>query len=131
MPASAESAAVTTAVVRYMVWIPVPALPEEDRDDLVVQFMVNGPIVPRVGERLEFDGPGGRNLSLVVSGVEHAFLIKSAQTAEQTQVVVTAELGESSPLIDTARELLEPAALYRWVSHFEQLELPEHLLHRL
>ncbi|MFE3195875.1 hypothetical protein ACFXHA_43230 [Nocardia sp. NPDC059240] len=127
MTASDESAGAATAVVRYGIFISVPALAEDDGDDLVLQFVVNGPVVPRVGERLEFDGPEGRNLSLVVSEVEHAFLIKSATSAERTTVLVTAEIDSSTPVIDTARELLEPAVLQRWLSHFEQLEFPEHL----
>ncbi|MEV0468208.1 hypothetical protein AB0I30_08305 [Nocardia tengchongensis] len=127
MSASIEPVSAATAVVRYSVYVPVPSLPEEDCDDLALQFVVNGPVVPRVGERLEFDGARGNNLSLVVSEVSHTFGIKSPGATDRAKVFVTADIDDSPLSIAGARKLLEPAALYQWVSEFEMLEFPEHL----
>ncbi|GAB4590258.1 hypothetical protein [Nocardia sp. IFM 10818] len=123
LDSAAESASTAPAVMRYLLFIPVPSLPEDDCDDLALQVVVHGPVVPRAGERIEFDGPKGRALALTVSEVEHVFSCEQAQS----RVVVTAELEDTSVQYGVARELLDLATWKRWVDHFPMLELPEHL----
>ncbi|GAB4590182.1 hypothetical protein [Nocardia sp. IFM 10818] len=125
---AAGSGDVVRAGVRYSLYVPVPSLPEDDCDDLALQLIVNGLVVPRVGERINLDGPRARSLDLVVSEVEHFFTVGSEQWPAYSRVVVTAELDDDSPVrYGIARELLNPETLARWVDDFPMLEMPEHL----
>ncbi|WP_330182234.1 hypothetical protein OHB26_00270 [Nocardia sp. NBC_01503] len=125
MPKS-DPGAISTAstAARYAVYVPIPPLPDEDRDDLALQLVVNGPMVPRTGDLLNFDGPRGRNLALIVTQVEHSF---SSEPGRTPMVHVTAELDNSPIAQRIARDLLDLIAFKRWVDAFPTVEFPAHL----
>lgn len=103
--------------IQYTVYIDVPPPPGYDGDDAVLTFRVNGFALPRVGESLEFDGPGN-GLSLTVTEVEHCFSIAEDTEHPHHKLVVAAEI--TSPLqVRTAQELFEDhTKLQQWIDQF-------------
>ncbi|MFE3195930.1 hypothetical protein ACFXHA_43510 [Nocardia sp. NPDC059240] len=106
----------TPGLVRFKVWIEVPNAAGEIVGS-TIRFVANGIAVPRIGETMHFDvAPGG--LALTVVDVAHWF--SPAAEDEPHEVSVEAKLSDSD--VRTARTLLDPAALRRWIALFPHLE---------
>lgn len=107
--------------IQYTVYIDVPSPPGYDGDDAVLAFRVNAFALPRVGESLEFDGPGN-GLSLTVTEIEHRFSIAEDTEHPHHKLVVAAEIA--SPLqVGTAQELFEDRTkLHQWIDQFPMVE---------
>ncbi|WP_280423134.1 hypothetical protein [Nocardia carnea] len=107
--------------IQYAVHVDVPPPPGYDGDDADLAFLVNASVLPRVGENLEFDGPGN-GLSLTVTEVVHRFSIAEDTEHPHHKLTVAAEID--SPLqVRTAQELFEDRAkMKQWIDQFPMVE---------
>ncbi|NEW42512.1 type II toxin-antitoxin system RelE family toxin [Nocardia cyriacigeorgica] len=103
--------------VRFTVAIPIPDAKGEGRGE-VVTFVVNGLVVPRVGERVIFDVDGD-DIVLDVMDVAHWFFTPN-DGPRQREIVVSVTV--QWPDTDDARKLLDPVEYERWVARFAMLE---------
>ncbi|MFF0547206.1 hypothetical protein ACFYTF_30680 [Nocardia thailandica] len=78
--------------------------------DHVVTVTVQGLVVPRLGERLNFD-IGGQQLSVKVVDVAHWFF-EPHDDPNHREIVVTAQPLDVDQAV--AQQLLDPEALARW-----------------
>ncbi|NKY43560.1 hypothetical protein [Nocardia cerradoensis] len=115
-----SSADFGAGMVRYTVFVVVPAPDDPDEVDSF-QFVATAPFLPRTGESLEFDGPGGFGLSLLVTEVTHWFFDAADAPGQPFKLVVE---GKPVPTgLADAQKLLDPAALEHWVQQYPTLEL--------
>lgn len=118
---STESDALPPGWLRYLVHILVPAPLGYDGDDAMLQFWAMAPTAPRVGECLDFDGPGN-GLSLTVTAVEHCYSLASDTEHPHYKLVIDAEIDD--PLsVRTAQELfLDKAKWVAWTDQFPMVQ---------
>ncbi|MGV9408354.1 hypothetical protein ACWDOP_00450 [Nocardia sp. NPDC003693] len=102
--------------LRYFVYIEVPAGAGVPRGSSF-RFGVKGAVIPRTGDFLHFD-TGVGNLDMEVREVAHWY--SPPGEGPLYEIVVEAQVHDVC--VDTARELLAPAALRGWIARFPYLE---------
>lgn len=108
--------------VRYTVFVVVPP-PDAGPDETgYYQFVATAPVLPRVGESLEFDGPAAFSLSLTVTEVTHWFNATDDDEPLQPFKLIIEAKPVPTGLAD-AQKLLDPSALERWIARYPTLEL--------
>jgi hypothetical protein len=84
-----------------------------------ISVVVNGLALPRVGDRLCFDG-GTTTLTPTVTEVTHWFTPSGPGSTGKRELMVSAEVdGLEAP---TIRELRDPQRRRRWIAQFPMLE---------
>lgn len=107
----------TSGLLRYRLWILVRA-PEWEHD---ISFNAYGPVLPRIGERLEFSGEFDEELTVRVTEVDHNWYLAGAGVGTPA-VTVAAEISDSRSLELAIRLAEDSAALTAWVSKFPYLQ---------
>ncbi|MFI1919368.1 hypothetical protein [Nocardia sp. NPDC020380] len=95
-----------------------------------IQFWIGGmPRLPRIGEKLDFDGPENDNLALLVTDVRHGFSVRDDPVV-RVYAVLDQEGGEVGDLY-LAQRLLEGPELERWTSQFTMLSADDSVAFRV
>ncbi|NKY87583.1 hypothetical protein [Nocardia veterana] len=108
-------------MVRYTLFVMVPPTDDDSDGFDSFQFVVTGPLLPRAGESLEFDGPGGFSLSLLVIEVTHWFFDAADESGQPFRLVVEAQPVPTG--LADAQKLLDPTALEHWIGQHPTLAL--------
>ncbi|MBF6163025.1 hypothetical protein [Nocardia cyriacigeorgica] len=84
-----------------------------------IDLLVTARWLPRVGDTLNFDGPGGVTLVAAVTSVMHCY---GAPRDDFTEPVVDVDAKIPPHHIRHAEELFDPVALVEWAQPFAFLE---------
>ncbi|MCX4099251.1 hypothetical protein [Nocardia sp. alder85J] len=101
----------------YRLWVNVPPPDDYDGDDTHLQFEVHAPVVPRVGERLIFDGVS-RSLTVVVTEVEHSHSMMKDTEHPHYRLWVTADLDPVTTVLAAQQLALDLDLLNEWTKQF-------------
>lgn len=107
----------TGALLRYRVWI----LVEGPDGEGAITFNAYGPALPRVGERLNFNGKFGDELSVVVTEIDHTWF-RAGESTRDLGVTVAAELTAPRNQTLAVRLMDDIEATAEWVGQFAHLE---------
>ncbi|MEU6586882.1 hypothetical protein [Nocardia sp. NPDC046763] len=118
-----DSTVGTDGLLRYRVWILVE---RADGDDSI-SFNAYGPVLPRIGERLEINGVIGEDLSILVTAIDHDWFL-SGEDTDSLPVTVVGEIMNHHGQKLANRLVNEPGALKAWLSRFPLLEPVEDAL---